>query len=300
LLIPEGRLRAGSTAFGAGVQCALRQGLRDLGYVEGRNIVLENRFANEQYERFNALAAELAALKVDVLVSVTIPAALAAQRATTSIPIVFILVADPVATKLVNSFNRPGGNVTGLSQLALDLTGKRLEIFKEAIGVSRVAFIVNPTNQQYARASVEETEAASRILQMTIKPIEVSKASDLEGAFSAMAQDGIKAVSVLNDGMLWNERKQIAALALRHQMASMFAIRSHVDEGGLMSYGPNSPALFRRAATYIDKILKGENPAVIPVERPTRIELVINLKTAKSLGITVPPSLLTRADEVIE
>jgi ABC-type uncharacterized transport system substrate-binding protein len=279
---------------------ALRQGLRDLGYVEGHNIVLENRFANEQYERFNAQAAELAALQVQVLVAVTRPAAIAAQRATSTIPIVFVLVADPVANKLVASFNRPGGNLTGLSQMALDLTGKRLEIFKEAIGISRLAFLVNPADRQYARVMVEETESASRQLNMTIRPIEVSKPSDLEGAFSAMVQDDIKAVSVVNDAMFWNERKQIATLAVRHRMPSMFAIRAHVDEGGFISYGPSYHALFHRAAAYIDKILKGERPADLPVERPTKFELVINLKTAKALGLDIPPTLLARADEVIE
>jgi putative ABC transport system substrate-binding protein len=170
---------------------ALRKGLRDLGYVEGHNIVLENRFANEQYERFNAQAAELAALKVHVLVAVTRSSAIAAQRATSSIPIVFILVADPVANKLVASFNRPGGNITGLSQMALDLTGKRLEIFKEAIGASRLAFLINPADRQYARVMVEETESAARQLNMTIKSVEVSKPSDLEDVFSAMVQDDI-------------------------------------------------------------------------------------------------------------
>jgi putative ABC transport system substrate-binding protein len=279
---------------------ALRQGLRDLGYVEGHNIVLENRFANEQYERFNAQAAELAALQVQVIVAVTRPAAIAAQRATSTIPIVFVLVADPVANKLVASFNRPGGNLTGLSQMALDLTGKRLEIFKEAIGISRLAFLVNPADRQYARTMVEETESASRQLQMAIKPIEVSKPSDLEGAFSAMVQDDIKAVSVINDAMFWNERKQIATLALQHKIPSMFAIRAHVDDGGLISYGPSYHALFHRAAAYIDKILKGETPADLPVERPTKFELVINLKTAKALGLDLPATVLARADEVIE
>ena len=279
---------------------ALRKGLRDLGYVEGHSIVLENRFANEQYELFNAQAAELAALKVHVLVAVTRSSAIAAQRATSTIPIVFILVADPVANKLVATFNRPRGNITGLSQMALDLTGKRLEIFKEATGISRLAFLVNPADRQYARVMVEETESASRHLNMTIKTIEVSKPSDLEGAFSAMVQDDIKAVSVINDAMFWNERKQIATLALRNKMPSMFAIRAHVDEGGLISYGPSYHALFNRAATYIDKILKGERPADLPVERPTKFELVINLKAAKAIGLEVPPTLLARADEVIE
>jgi putative ABC transport system substrate-binding protein len=279
---------------------ALRRGLRDLGYVEGHNIVLENRFANEQYERFNAQAAELAALKVNIIVAVTRSAAIAAQRATSTIPIVFILVADPVANKLVASFNRPGGNLTGLSQMALDLTGKRLEIFKEAVGMSRLAFLVNPGDRQYAGVMVDETESAARQLNMTIRPIEVSKPSALEDAFSAMVQDDIKAVSVINDAMFWTERKQIATLAMRHKMPSMFAIRAHVDDGGLISYGPSYHALFHRGAAYIDKILKGEKPADLPVERPTKFELVINMKTAKALGVEISPTVLAHVDEVIE
>ena len=291
---------AGSEQEEAPFLNALRQGLRDLGYLEGQNIAIENRFPAEQYERFNALASELAGLNVDVLVAVTQPAALAAQRATTTIPVVFILVSDPVAVKLVESFGSPGGHITGLSQMALDLTAKRLEMFREAITLPRLALLVNPGNREFVRRSIEETEAATAHLGVTVKPIEVSKPADLENAFSQIAQDGIKGVVVLSDGMFWNERKQIAALALRYQVASMFAIRDHVIEGGLISYGPSFPALFRRAATYIDKILKGENPSEVPVERPTKFQLVINLKTAKALGLDVPPTLLARADEVIE
>jgi len=291
---------AGSEQEEAPFLNALRQGLRDLGYLEGQNIAIENRFPAEQYERFNALASELAGLNVDVLVAVTQPAALAAQRATTTIPVVFILVPDPVAVKLVESFGRPGGHITGLSQMALDLTAKRLEIFREAISLPRLALLVNPGNREFVRRSIEETEAAAAHLRVNVKPIEVSKPAGLENAFSQIAQDGIKGAIVLSDGMFWNERKQIAALALQHQVASMFAIRDHVVEGGLISYGPSFPALFQRAATYIDKILKGENPSELPVERPTKFQLVINLKAAKALGIDIPTSLLVGADEVIE
>ena len=291
---------AGSEQEEAPFLNALRQGLSNLGYLEGQNIVIENRFPAEQYERFNALASELVGLDVDVLVAVTQPAALAVQRATTTIPVVFILVSDPVAIRLVESFSRPGGHITGLSQMALDLTAKRLEIFREAIALPQLALLVNPGNREFARRSIEETEVAAAHVGVTVQAIEVSKPAGLENAFSQIAQDGIKGVVVLSDGMFWNERKQIAALPLRHQLASMFAIRDHAVDGGLISYGPSFPALFLRAATYVDKILTGENPSELPVERPTKFQLVINLKTAKALGLDVPPSLLARADEVIE
>jgi putative tryptophan/tyrosine transport system substrate-binding protein len=279
---------------------AFRQGLREAGYIEGQNILLVNTFAAENYERFKENAAELVARNVDILVAVNLRAALAAQSATTTIPIVFILVPDPVSSKLVASFGRPGGNITGLSQMALDLTAKRLEIFKDAIGVSRTALLVNPANPTFARQSIEETQAAAGHLQMGVHPIEARSPGDLDHAFTSIIQQGIGAIIVVSDSMFWNERNRIAELSTRHHLASMFALRDHVDAGGLISYGPSIPALFRRAGTYIDKIIKGEKAAEIPVERPAKFEFVVNLKTAKALGLTISPMVLGRADEVIE
>jgi putative ABC transport system substrate-binding protein len=280
---------------------AFRQGLRDLGYVEGKNIALENRFAAEQYDRFSSLAAELIGIKVDVLVAVTVPAALAAQGATTTIPVVFILVPDPVGIGLVKSLAHPGGNVTGLSQTAFDIAAKKLELFKEAIvDLSRVAFFVNPGNRAVAQRYVEVTQAGAGPLSVIVRPVEVRAPDELKRAFSAITQDGVHGVVVMPDGMFFNERRRIAELSLEHRLPTMMFNKETVQAGGLMSYGPSTLALFRRAAAYIDKILKGAKPSDLPVEQPTQFELIINLKTAKALGLTVPPSLLARADEVIE
>jgi putative ABC transport system substrate-binding protein len=280
---------------------AFRQGLRDLGYVEGKNIALENRFAAEQYDRFSSLAAELVGLKVDVLVAVTVPAALAAQGATTTIPVVFILVPDPIGIGLVKSLAHPGGNVTGLSQTAFDIAAKKLELFKEAIvDLSRVAFLVNPGNRAVAHRYVEVTQAGAGPLSVIVQPVEVRASDELKRAFSAITQDGVHGVVVMPDGMFFNERSRIAELSLEHRLPTMMFNKETVQAGGLMSYGPSTPALFRRAATYIEKILKGAKPSDLPVEQPTKFELIINLKTARALGLTVPPTLLVRADEVIE
>jgi ABC-type uncharacterized transport system substrate-binding protein len=279
----------------------LRQGFSDLGYVEGKTIELENRFAAEEYERFNSLAVELVRLKVDVLVAVTLPAALAAQRATTTMPVVFVLVANPVRSKLVDNLARPGRNLTGLSHIGADLIAKRLEFFKEVVvGLSRAALLVNPRDEENTRRNVEEVQAAATILNVTIRPVEVRSPGDLEAALSAIAQDRFDGVILGNDAMLFNERRRIAELALARGLPTSVFTREMVESGGLMSYATNVPTLFRRAAAYVDKILKGAKPADLPVEFPTKFELVINLKTAKALGLTVPPSLLARADEVIE
>jgi putative tryptophan/tyrosine transport system substrate-binding protein len=231
---------------------------------------------------------------------VNLRAALAAQGATTTIPIVFILVPDPVASKLVASFAHPGGNITGLSQMALDLAAKRLEIFKEATGASRTALLLNPANPTFARQSIEETKAAADHLQMSVQPIDARSPDELDHAFTEITQQGINAVIVVSDSMFWNELKRIGELATRHRVASMFAMRDHVDAGGLISYGPSLVAIFRRTATYVDKIIRGEKTAEIPVERPTKFEFAINLNAAKALGLTFPPTVLARADAVIE
>ena len=280
---------------------AVQKGFRDLGFVEGQSIVFENRFQAEQYERFNDLAAELVRLKVDVLLAVTRPAAVAAKRATTTIPIVFILVPDPLASGLVDSLARPEGNITSFSSIATVLVAKRLEIFKQAIvGLSRVALLVNASDPEVARRTVKDAQGAAALLDMVIQPVEVRTPNDLERTFSAIAHDRFDGVAVAPDGMLYNERRRIARFALSHRLPTIHPSGDTVEAGLLMSYGPNLEAICRRAPVYVDKILKGAKPRDLPVEQPSRFDLVINLKTAKALGLTIPPSVLGRADEVIQ
>jgi putative ABC transport system substrate-binding protein len=280
---------------------ALRQGFSNLGYVEGKTLALENRFAAEQHERFNSFATELVELKVDVLVAVTGPGALAAQRATTTIPVVFILVPDPVKSRIVESIARPGGNITRLSQVGLDLMAKRLELLKETVvGLSRMTVLLNPSNPDYARRYLEETLAAADPLKVTVRSVEARTPDDLEHAFSVIAQDRSGGVTVMNDPMFWNERRRIAELAMTRGLPVVAFSREMAEAGALLTYGADHPALFRRAASYVDKILKGAKPADLPVELPTKFELVINLKTPKALGLSIPPSIMVRADEVIE
>ena len=292
---------AGSPEEEAIYLAALRAGFNDLGYVEGKTVTLENRFAAEQYERFQSLAAELVALKVDVLVAVTRPAAVAAQRETATIPVVFISVPDPIGSKLVHTLAKPGGNVTGLSNMAADLNAKRLELFKEAVpGLSRVALLVNPSDPEVTRQTVEALRAGAAPLNLSVQPFEVREPGELDRVFSAITRDPASGVTIQVDPMLFNERGQIAELALARGLPTMSFNADMAAAGCLMSYGPNYPAMFRRAAVYVDRILKGAKPADLPIEQPTQFEFVINLKTAKALGVTIPPSMLMRADKVIE
>lgn len=280
---------------------AFRRGLRDLGYVEGRNIVLVNTYAAEQYERFASNATELVVQKVDVIVAVTRPAALAAQQATKIIPIVAVVVPDPVASGLVKSLARPGGNITGLSNMGVDLSAKRVELLSEAVaGLHRVVLLVNSEDADLARQFVADSRAAAALLQFEAQVIDVRAPEDLAPAFAKMPPSERVGVIVNNDPMLLNERERIADLAIARGLPTMVFMGPMVRAGGLMSYGPNIPAIFRRSASLVDKILKGTHPADLPVEQPTDYELVINLKTAKALGLTIPPTLLARADEVIE
>lgn len=277
---------------------ALRQGFTVIGYVEGKNFVLENRFAAEQYERFNSLAAELVAAKVDVLVAVTVPAARAAQQATTTIPVVFVVVSNPVGFKLVDSLARPGRNMTGLSNVSVDLSGKRLELFKEVVpGLSQVALLSNPSFPLTPRL-LNDHRAAARSLGLLVQEVQASTPDAIEPAFASVTKRS--GLVLLPDTMFFNERKRIAELALAHRVPSLCWLADITDAGLLMSYGPNLSVQFRRAAAYVDKILKGAKPADLPVEQPAQFELVINSKTAKALGLNVPPSLLERADRVIE
>jgi ABC-type uncharacterized transport system substrate-binding protein len=282
---------------------AFRQGLRDLGYVEGRNLVIESRGAEGKFERFPALAAELVALKVDVIVASGTLAALAAKRATTSIPIVFPTLGDPVTDGLVASFARPGGNVTGLSNLSPELVGKCLELLKQAVpGISRVAVLWQPgafvgTTGKDIR---KRAEAAGRALGMQLQFVEVREPESFDRAFSDITRARADALIVPLTAMFTNERRRLVDLAAKIRRPAVYGSRDSVDAGGLMSYGPNLSDSYRRAATYVDKILKGAEPADLPVEQPTKFELVINLKTAKALGLTIPQSVLGRADQVIE
>jgi putative ABC transport system substrate-binding protein len=280
---------------------AFQQGLNGLGYFDGQTISLEHRFPNEQPERFMSLAAELASLKVDVLVAVTRAAAVAAQRATTTIPIVFIVVPDPVGTKLVNSLARPGGNVTGLTHIAVELSAKRLALFKESFPrMSRVALVVNANDQQGMHRYIDETQTAAAALGLTVVPVEVRSLGDLTSAFDRIVAAGLEGAVLPADGLFYQGRATLAQLALARRLPLVVYSRETLEAGALMSYGADQRAIFRRAAVYVDKILKGDKPADLPVEQPTKFEFLINLKTAKALGLDIPPTLLARADEVIE
>jgi putative ABC transport system substrate-binding protein len=282
---------------------AFRQGLRDLGYVEGRNVVIEYRSAEGKVERLPALAAELVALKVDVILAPSTPAALAAKQATKTIPIVFTSVADPVASGLVTSLARPGGNVTGLATLAPELVGKCLELLKQAVpGVSRVAVLWTPgaLGERTEKDMLKATDVAAQALGVRLQFVEARGPEDFDRAFSEMTGARTGALTVFPSAMLFFERRRLVDLAAKSRLPTVFTWRESVDAGGLMGYGPNQADFNRRAATYVDKILKGAKPADLPVEQPTKFELVINLKTANALGLTIPQSILGRADEVIQ
>src|SRR6266540_4196166 len=271
-----------------------REGLRDLGYVEGRNVVIEFRDAEGKLERLPALAAELVALKVDVIVVGGTVAALAAKQATRTLPVVFVSAIDPVTDGLVTSLARPGGNVTGLSALSSELVGKRLEQLKQAVpGVSQVAVLWQPgaLGERTEKDLRKEAEFAARALGLRLQFVEARGPDDIDRAFSDMTKARAGALTVLGSTMLINERRRLVDLAARNRLPAMYGLREYVDAGGLMCYGPNNADMSRRAATYVDKILKGAKPGDLPGEQPTKFELVINLKTAKALGLTIPPSL---------
>lgn len=282
---------------------AFRQGLRDLGYVEGRNVVIEYRDAQGKLEPLAILAAELVALKVDVIVASSTAAALAAKQATNVIPIVFGTVPDPVAAGLIASLARPGGNVTGLSNLNADLVGKCLEYLTQVVaGVNRVAILWQPGafGERTEREMLKAAENAARTLGIGWQFVEARGPGDIDKAFSEIASARPDALAVLVSGMLLGERARLVELAARNRLPAVYTFKELVDAGGLMSYGPSLSDLFRRAASYVDKILKGARPADLPVEQPIKLELAINLKCAQALGLTVPPAILGRADEVIE
>jgi putative ABC transport system substrate-binding protein len=280
---------------------AFKQGLRELGYIEGKTFIMELRYGEARAERISELARELVGLKVDMIVTGTDVAIAAVKRETQTIPIVMGNSSDPVATGFVASLARPGGNVTGVSSISPELSGKRLELLREVIpGLSRVAFIWNPD----VRGNVldyKETESTARSLRLQLQSVEVVRAEDLDRAFSAVTKERAQALIMpAANPVGFANRGQIASFAQKNQMPSMFAQREYVDAGGLMSYGPSTAELWRRAATYVDKIFKGTKPADLPVEQPTKFEFVINLKTAQQIGLTIPPNVLVRADKVIK
>ena len=276
-----------------------RQQLRELGYVEARNIFIEYRYAEGRAERFPDLAAELVRLKVDIIVTWGTPASRAAKQATSTIPIVMANVGDAVGAGLVASLARPGGNITGSSYLFPEIVAKRFELLKETLPVTRVAVLVNPANPVHGLV-LKEIEVAARVLALELQHVEVRDPNEFDRAFSAMTKKRADALVVLDDGMFVHHRARIANLALKSRLPTMYGLREEVEAGGLMAYGVNLPDLARRAAVFVDKILKGAKPVDLPVEQPTRFELVVNLKTAKALGLTIPPSVLIRADEVIQ
>ena len=290
-----------TTPIVAPVWGAFIEGLRELGWVEGQNVTIEPRFSEGKMERLPDLAAELVRLKVDVIVAAGSQPPVAAKQATGTIPIVITNMGDPVGTGLVSSLARPGGNVTGLSLLTPELIGKQLELLKEIVpGLSRVAVLRNPTSPIHP-LSLREAEVAARSLGVQLQVLDARGPDEFEMAFGAMSRERAGALNVLGDGMFFLHRTRIAVLAAKHRLPAIFAQRQHADAGGLMAHGSSLRDNFRRAATYVDKILKGAKPADLPVEQPTKFELVINLKTATALGLTIPPSLLLlRADELIQ
>jgi putative ABC transport system substrate-binding protein len=289
-----------SPAIGESKAESFRQGLRELGYIEGQNILLESRWAEGRPERLAELAADLVRLEVAVIVTESTQSALAAKQATDTIPLVMTTSGDPVAAGLVASLARPGGSVTGLTMFTPELSSKRLRLLKEAAPQTLlVAVLLNAANPGLA-GPLEETKAAAHSLGLQLQAVEVRTPSDFAMAFEAMASTEPSALITLADGMLLDNRARIVAFAAKSRLPAIFPDRDFAEAGGLMTYGPNLAANFRRAATFVDKILKGAKPADLPVERPMTFELVINLKTAKALGLTIQPTLLFQADEVIQ
>ena len=281
-------------------QEAFRQGLRDLGYVEGRNIAFADRYAEGYVNRLPGLATDLVSLNVNVIVASATPAAQAAQNATKTIPIVFAVVGEPIHSGFVASLDRPGGNMTGLRLMEPELGGKRLELLKDAIpNLKRVAALVNLANP-VRTLYLKEMKFAASAMGITLESIEVRGPDELDQALNALTKKRAGALIVQADAAFYSQRTKIMSCALKNRLAAMYAFSRYVEEGGLMSYGPSYITMFRRAATYVDKILKGAKPADLPVEQPTKFEFIINLKAAKQIGLTIPPNVLVRADKVIK
>jgi putative ABC transport system substrate-binding protein len=295
-----GFLGNSTAALEANLVGPFREGLRDLGYVEGRNVLIEYRWAGGKYERFPALIAELAALNVDVIVTAGTPAALAVKKTTPSIPLVMVAVGDPIGVGLVASLARPGGNATGLSSIAPELEGKRLELLREVVPkLLHIAVLWNPDNPFHA-GSLKETRAAAQVLGIKVQLLGIRVSEEFPAAFAAILKERPGALLVLADRLFLHNRARIVDFEARHRLPGVYAYRELVEQGGLMSFGPSYADMHRRAASYVDKILKGSKPADLPVEQPTKFELMINLKASKALGLTIPQSLLQRADQIIQ
>jgi putative ABC transport system substrate-binding protein len=279
---------------------AFGKGLHELGYAKGQNLAMEHRYAEGVSERFSRLAAELVRLKVDIIVTTAGPPSRAAKLATNTIPIVFTQVSDPVAEGLVASLARPGGNITGLSQVGPELAGKRLELLKEAFPrIARVA-VLRTSRSRSSVAQFKETQVAAKAMSIEVQSLEWRSFDEIDGAFRAAAMERADALIVLQSAFMNTHRTRIVDLATQNRLPTMFAETTHVESGGLMSYAPSFFDLHRRAAFYVDRILKGAKPADLPVEQPKKFELVINLKAAKQIGLTIPPNVLARADRVIK
>jgi putative ABC transport system substrate-binding protein len=294
-----GILLVGSPAFYSAWIDVFRQALKELGYMEGKNIAIEYRYAEGKADRLPFLAAELVGLKVDVIVSSSTPSVLAAKQATNTIPIVFVSIADPVASGLVASLARPGGNITGLSIVAVELSGKRLELLKEAVpNIARVAFLWNSANPAQA-PQWREAQAAAQVLGLQLQSLEVRSSNDFDSAFEAALRERAQALVTTPAALLGAHLKRIVEFAAKNRLPAMYGNPQFVDAGGLMSYAPDYTVQYRRASTYVEKLLKGAKPADLPVEQPMKFEFIINLKAAKQIGLTVPPNVLARADKVI-
>ena len=299
-LLRIGLVDAGSPATTGHRVQAFVQGMRDLGYIDGQNIVIEYRWASGNLESLPALVHELVGLNVAVIVSSATPAIRIANEQTTVIPIVMAGVTDPVGVGFVSSLARPGGNITGVTHLAPDLSGKRIEVLKEVVPrLSRLAVFWNP-NQPGQSAAFKETQIAARALRVNLISTEVRNRDDIEKAFSEIAKERAQALFELPDPLIFVNRQLITEFASKYKLPAMYSFGEYVDSGGLMSYGTSFPELFRRAATYVDKILKGTKPADLPVEQPKKFEFIVNLKAAKQIGLTIPPNVLVRADRVIK
>jgi len=300
---PQGLLVAGSSSSTTTPIEGFRQALHDLGYVEGKNIVIERRYANGRQGQLPDLAAELVSLKSDVIVTTGTPPTVAVKNVTETIPVIFASVADPVNSGLVASLARPGGNITGFSTMNAGLSAKRLELLKETIPrVSRIAVLLRPDahGETTIKYMLKETDDAARVLGVHLQLLKAERPDDFDKAFSAIHAEHSAAVFVFPSAMFTSERKLIVNLTAKHGLPAMYPQREYVDAGGLMSYAANFSDQFYRVAIYVDKILKGAKPADLPIEQPTKFELVINLKTAKQIGLTIPPNVLARADKVIK
>jgi ABC-type uncharacterized transport system substrate-binding protein len=293
-----GILQSGSSSSSMSRMAAFREGLRELGYVEGKNINIDYRYAEGKTDQFQVLAAELVRLKPDVLVTSGSPGIVALMKATNKIPIVMAAIGDAVGNRFVKSLAQPGGNVTGLSFLDPEISTKRLELLKEAI--PRLARVAALRHASSGKQSLDATLAASQPLKVQVQVLEIQAPNEFDNAFMAAKKNGAEAINVMASPILFAYRKELVDLSAKHRLPGMYENKEFVEAGGLLSYGANLDDLYRRAGTYVDKILKGAKPADLPVEQPTKFEFAINLKAAKQIGLTIPPNVLARADSVIK